>query len=67
MEAARFGISQLYQLRGRVGRGAHPATCLLITEMDRAALPTQPWFAVASTLDGFDPYQPTHEHGRPHV
>jgi ATP-dependent DNA helicase RecG len=54
MDADRFGISQLHQLRGRVGRGGHPGSCVLVTEMPRDALPTQRLFAVASTLDGFE-------------
>jgi ATP-dependent DNA helicase RecG len=53
LDADRFGVSQLHQLRGRVGRGSAPGLCLLVTE----ALPEAParsrLDAVASTLDGF--------------
>ena len=53
MDAERFGVSQLHQLRGRVGRGTAPGLCLLVTE----ALPGSPsrdrLDAVAATLDGF--------------
>jgi ATP-dependent DNA helicase RecG len=54
MDADRFGISQLHQLRGRIGRGAHPGTCVLVTDADRESLPAQRLFAVASTVDGFE-------------
>jgi ATP-dependent DNA helicase RecG len=54
LDAERFGISQLHQLRGRVGRGAHPGTCVLVTALPRDAVPTQRLFAVASTQDGFE-------------
>ncbi len=54
MDADRFGISQLHQLRGRIGRGGHPGTCVLVTDMDRGAPPAQRLFHVASTLDGFE-------------
>jgi ATP-dependent DNA helicase RecG len=54
MDADRFGISQLHQLRGRIGRGGHAGTCVLVTELDRESLPVQRLFAVASTLDGFE-------------
>ncbi|MGW7433045.1 ATP-dependent DNA helicase RecG [Streptomyces sp. NPDC054861] len=54
MDADRFGVSQLHQLRGRVGRGAAPGLCLLVTEMPEASPARQRLGAVASTLDGFE-------------
>ncbi|WEO95061.1 helicase-related protein [Streptomyces sp. FXJ1.172] len=54
MDADRFGVSQLHQLRGRVGRGSAPGLCLLVTEMPEAAAARQRLNAVASTLDGFE-------------
>ncbi|MFF4788820.1 ATP-dependent DNA helicase RecG [Streptomyces sp. NPDC001276] len=54
MDADRFGVSQLHQLRGRVGRGAAPGLCLLVTEMPEASAARQRLNAVASTLDGFE-------------
>ena len=36
MDADRFGISQLHQLRGRIGRGEHPSLCLLVTKLPEA-------------------------------
>src|SRR5262249_38056690 len=48
-----FGVSQLHQLRGRVGRGSHPGLCLLVTEAPEAAPARERLDAVASTLDGF--------------
>ncbi len=53
MDADRFGVSQLHQLRGRVGRGSDPGLCLLVTEAPEAAPARQRLDAVASTLDGF--------------
>ncbi|MBO3746292.1 ATP-dependent DNA helicase RecG [Streptosporangiaceae bacterium NEAU-GS5] len=54
MDADRFGVSQLHQLRGRVGRGGLPGLCLLVTE----SVPDTPTRArldsVAETLDGFE-------------
>ncbi len=51
-DAERFGISQLHQLRGRVGRGEHPGVCLLITQAaDEVA--SARLEAVAATRDGF--------------
>jgi len=52
MDADRFGISQLHQLRGRVGRGTAPGLCLLVTETE-SELVTQRLLSVAATNDGF--------------
>ncbi|MEU9271108.1 ATP-dependent DNA helicase RecG [Streptomyces sp. NPDC048251] len=54
MDADRFGVSQLHQLRGRVGRGAAPGLCLLVSEMPEASAARQRLNAVAATLDGFE-------------
>jgi ATP-dependent DNA helicase RecG len=51
MDAERFGVSQLHQLRGRVGRGSAPGLCLLVTEAAGAA--HERLEAVAATSDGF--------------
>jgi len=53
MDADRFGISQLHQLRGRIGRGAHPSLCLLATNMGEDSKAGARLKAVASTQDGF--------------
>jgi ATP-dependent DNA helicase RecG len=53
MDADRFGVSQLHQLRGRVGRGAHPGLCLLVTEAPEPSPARERLNAVAATLDGF--------------
>jgi ATP-dependent DNA helicase RecG len=53
MDADRFGVSQLHQLRGRVGRGSNPGLCLLVTESPEEAPARARLDAVASTLDGF--------------
>jgi ATP-dependent DNA helicase RecG len=53
MDAERFGVSQLHQLRGRVGRGAHAGLCLLVTEAPPASPQRERLDAVAATLDGF--------------
>ncbi|WAX77729.1 ATP-dependent DNA helicase RecG [Streptomyces sp. KMM 9044] len=53
-DADRFGVSQLHQLRGRVGRGSAPGLCLLVTEMPEASPARQRLGAVAGTLDGFE-------------
>jgi ATP-dependent DNA helicase RecG len=52
-DADRFGISQLHQLRGRIGRGAHPGVCLLLTTAEEKSLARQRLEAVAATRDGF--------------
>ncbi|MBU3751170.1 MAG: ATP-dependent DNA helicase RecG, partial [Mycobacterium sp.] len=53
MDADRFGISQLHQLRGRIGRGEHPGLCLLATEAPHASKAGERLAAVAATQDGF--------------
>jgi ATP-dependent DNA helicase RecG len=53
MDADRFGVSQLHQLRGRVGRGSKPGLCLLVTEAPEASKARDRLNAVAATLDGF--------------
>jgi ATP-dependent DNA helicase RecG len=53
MDAERFGVSQLHQLRGRVGRGTAPGLCLLVTEAPPASPSRERLDAVAATLDGF--------------
>jgi ATP-dependent DNA helicase RecG len=53
MDADRFGISQLHQLRGRIGRGEHPSLCLLATNLPEQSKAGSRLKAVASTLDGF--------------
>jgi ATP-dependent DNA helicase RecG len=53
MDAERFGVSQLHQLRGRVGRGSAPGLCLLVTEAPPATPSRERLDAVAATLDGF--------------
>ena len=54
MDAERFGVSQLHQLRGRVGRGGLPGLCLLVTESPQHSPGRARLEAVASTLDGFE-------------
>jgi ATP-dependent DNA helicase RecG len=53
MDADRFGVSQLHQLRGRVGRGVHAGLCLLVTGTDAEAARSR-LDAVAATTDGFE-------------
>ena len=54
IDADRFGISQLHQLRGRVGRGNLPSLCLLLTEMPKGSPARTRLDAVAATTDGFE-------------
>ncbi|MER5388653.1 ATP-dependent DNA helicase RecG [Saccharopolyspora sp. NPDC002686] len=54
MDADRFGVSQLHQLRGRVGRGSAPGLCLLVTEAVGGTTTRERLDAVASTTDGFE-------------
>jgi ATP-dependent DNA helicase RecG len=54
MDADRFGVSQLHQLRGRVGRGSAPGLCLLVSEAPEASPARARLDAVARTLDGFE-------------
>ena len=53
MDADRFGVSQLHQLRGRVGRGTEPGLCLLVSYADEDTPAWERLNAVAATTDGF--------------
>jgi ATP-dependent DNA helicase RecG len=53
MDAERFGISQLHQLRGRIGRGEHPSLCLLASWVGPNSAGGRRLSAVAETMDGF--------------
>ena len=54
LDAERFGLSQLHQLRGRVGRGSAPGVCLLVTESPAGTTARERLDAVAGTTDGFE-------------
>jgi ATP-dependent DNA helicase RecG len=54
LDADRFGISQLHQLRGRVGRGGFPGLCLLVTHAEAGSPARERLDAVAGTTDGFE-------------
>src|SRR4051812_16278766 len=54
LDADRFGISQLHQLRGRVGRGSAPSLCLLVSRVEQGTPAYERLVAVAATLDGFE-------------
>ncbi|MDN5857051.1 MAG: ATP-dependent DNA helicase RecG [Pseudonocardia sp.] len=54
LDADRFGLSQLHQLRGRVGRGSAAGVCLLVTDMPAAAAARRRLDAIAATTDGFE-------------
>ncbi len=53
LDADRFGVSQLHQLRGRIGRGGHAGLCLLVSAADPASTSMERLVAVAGTRDGF--------------
>jgi ATP-dependent DNA helicase RecG len=54
LDADRFGISQLHQLRGRIGRGGHAGVCLLVTAAEAGTPARERLDGVAATLDGFE-------------
>ncbi|WP_067658646.1 ATP-dependent DNA helicase RecG [Nocardia harenae] len=54
LDADRFGVSQLHQLRGRIGRGAHAGLCLLVTDAAPGGTAMARLAAVAATTDGFE-------------
>ena len=54
VDAERFGVSQLHQLRGRVGRGKHAGLCLLMTSAPQVSQSMQRLTAVAGSNDGFE-------------
>jgi len=53
LDADRFGVSQLHQLRGRIGRGSAPGLCVLVTDVEPESPSGERLRAVASTTDGF--------------
>jgi len=53
-DAERFGISQLHQLRGRIGRGVYPGVCLLLTSAEEGTPARERLETVAATRDGFE-------------
>ena len=53
LDAQHFGISQLHQLRGRVGRGSEPSICLLVSHAEEGTLAHERLSALAATTDGF--------------
>jgi ATP-dependent DNA helicase RecG len=54
LDADRFGVSQLHQLRGRIGRGDVPGLCLLVTDSPAGSRSRERVEGVAATLDGFE-------------
>jgi ATP-dependent DNA helicase RecG len=54
MDAERFGVSSLHQIRGRIGRGGHAGLCLLVTDAPPGSPARGRLDAVAATLDGFE-------------
>ena len=53
LDAERFGISQLHQLRGRVGRASNPGVCLLVTRAEQGSIAYERLAALVATTDGF--------------
>jgi ATP-dependent DNA helicase RecG len=53
LDAERFGVAQLHQLRGRVGRGGEPAVCLLVSSVPADAPAATRLAALAQEHDGF--------------
>lgn len=53
LDAERFGLSQLHQLRGRVGRGSRPGTCLVVSRAEEGSSSHERLTVLAETLDGF--------------
>ncbi len=64
LDAERFGVSQLHQMRGRVGRGGHPGLCLLVTGAEAQSPARVRLDAVAGTTDGFELSRLDLEHRR---
>ena len=54
LDADRFGVSQLHQLRGRVGRGTDPGLCLMLTTAEEGSIALERLSAVSKTNDGFE-------------
>ena len=54
LDADRFGISQLHQLRGRVGRGTAPGVCLLVTSVEEGTIAHERLAALVASSDGFE-------------
>ena len=54
LSADRFGIAQLHQLRGRVGRGSHASTCYLVSDDDPTPIAAERLSALAGSNDGFE-------------
>jgi ATP-dependent DNA helicase RecG len=53
LDAERFGVSQLHQLRGRVGRGSSPASCFLVTDAEAGSPAMTRLERIAEITDGF--------------
>jgi len=54
LDADRFGVSQLHQLRGRIGRGQYAGVCLLVTSAEAETTARERVDAVAASDDGFE-------------